>query len=134
MQKAIQLCSFLLALCLMGTGCAFPGVYKIDVQQGNIVDQQALDQLTVGMNRNQVHFLLGSPVVESTFSPEYESYLYTIQIAGGEVHRQNIFLHYDNDVLTKIEKKQILSAQLANPAEAIKLRPDYQQKDDLSVF
>ena len=110
-------------------GCAFPGVYKIDVQQGNIIDQEALDQLKVGMNRKQVHFVLGSPVVESTFDPAYESYLYTIQIAGGDVHRQNIFLYYDNDLLKKIDKRQVLSAQLANPAEARTLRPDYREEE-----
>jgi outer membrane protein assembly factor BamE len=124
MQKAVILFTtvLLIALC---AGCSFPGVYKFDVQQGNIVDQESLSQLKVGMNRKQVHFVLGSPVIESTFSPEYESYLYTIQIAGEDVHRQNIVLHYDNDVLRKIDKREILSAQMANPAEARKTRPDY---------
>ncbi len=103
-------------------GCSFPGVYKIDVQQGNIVEKKELDQLQVGMNRKQVHFVLGTPVIESTFDPSYETYLYTIQIAGGQVHRQNVTLHYDNDILQKIEKREILSAQLANPADARRTR------------
>ena len=127
MQKAVVLCATMGFWALM-TACAFPGVYKIDVQQGNIVDQTSLNQLKIGMNRKQVHFVLGSPVIENTFSPEYESYLYTIQIAGGDVHRQSIVLHYDNDLLKKIEKREILSSQLANPAEARKTRPDYVER------
>jgi outer membrane protein assembly factor BamE len=117
---------FIILICFLA-GCAFPGVYIIDVQQGNIVDEEALNQLQVGMNRKQVHFVLGSPVIESTFTPEYEAYLYTIQVAGGEVHRQNIVLFYNNDILGKLEKRELLSAQLANPAEARKTRPDYQE-------
>ncbi|WP_020405528.1 outer membrane protein assembly factor BamE [Hahella ganghwensis] len=99
-------------------GCSFPGVYKIDVQQGNIIEQETIDQLSVGLNRNQVHFIMGAPILESTFDPSYETYLYTIQLEGGDIHRQNITLYYENDILQRIEKREILSANLANPAKA----------------
>jgi len=120
MQNAIVL-SFVLIMSII-TACSFPGVYKIDVQQGNIVEQEALNQLQAGMTRQQVHFVLGSPVVESTFSPEYEAYLYTIQIAGGDMHRQRVLLFYQNDILENIEKRELLPTELANPAEASKLQ------------
>jgi len=132
MQNVVTLL-MVLSFCSLSTGilsaCSFPGVYKIDVQQGNIIEAEALDQLQPGMNRKQVHFVLGSPVLESTFSPEYESYLYTIQIAGGDIQRQNILLHYsDNGILEKIEKRTVLPAELANPAEARKIRAGYKER------
>ncbi|OZG71685.1 hypothetical protein BTA51_18750 [Hahella sp. CCB-MM4] len=109
----------LLAFALvLSTGCSFPGVYKIDVQQGNIIEQETIDQLTVGLNRKQVHFIMGAPVLESTFDPSYETYIYTIQLEGGEIHHQNITLHYQNDILQGIDKREILAADLANPAKA----------------
>ena len=120
MQKVVILI-FAIILC-QSVGCVFPGVHKIDVQQGNIIEKETLSQLKTGMNRKQVHFVLGTPVLETTFDPSYETYLYTIQVAGGEVHRQNVTLHYQNDILQKIDTKEILSEQLANPAEARKLR------------
>ena len=52
-----------LALALFSLGACgnlgFPGVYRIDVEQGNIVTQEMVDQLKPGMNRNQVRFILG---------------------------------------------------------------------------
>ncbi len=110
--------SGLLLLLSLLAGCAFPGVYKIDVQQGNIIEKETLEQLKVGLNRKQVRYLMGSPVLESTFDPSYETFIYTIQLSGGLISRQNITLHYDNDILQRIEKKEILPDNLANPAKA----------------
>ena len=120
MQKSIILSLVLLAVTttVTTTGCSVPSVYKMNVQQGNIVEKESIDQLQTGMNRRQVHFVLGSPVVESIFDPGYETYIYTVQIAGGKIHRQNITLFYENDILQKMEKRELLSAQQANPAKA----------------
>ena len=42
-------------------GCVFPGVYKINVQQGNIITEEEISQLEEGMSRSQVHSVLGTP-------------------------------------------------------------------------
>ena len=66
------------AIALLGA-CSFvgfPGVYKIDVEQGNIVDQEMADQLKPGMSRRQVRFILGTPLVEDTFNQDRWDYLY----------------------------------------------------------
>ena len=42
----------------------FPGVYKIDVEQGNIVTPEMVGQLKPGMSRRQVRFILGTPLLE----------------------------------------------------------------------
>ena len=41
----------------------FPGVYKLTIQQGNIVSQEMVDRLKPGMTRSQVQFVLGNPVL-----------------------------------------------------------------------
>ena len=46
----------------------FPGVYRINIEQGNIVTQDMADQLKPGMNRRQVRFILGTPLAEDTFA------------------------------------------------------------------
>ena len=52
-------------------------VYKLDVQQGNILSQKDIDKLRPGLTKNQVVFVLGSPVVDDAFSDNKWVYLYT---------------------------------------------------------
>ncbi|TVP61992.1 MAG: outer membrane protein assembly factor BamE [Halomonadaceae bacterium] len=95
MQKlSRQLCLILLSLTLAG---CFPGVFKINVQQGNIVDTEDLELLNPTMTRNDVHELLGTPLTRSTINPNREHYLYTFQRAGGDIERQRITIYYEDD-------------------------------------
>ncbi|WP_049780845.1 outer membrane protein assembly factor BamE [Hahella chejuensis] len=86
------------------------------------MEKEAVEQLKVGMNRRQVQYLLGSPVLESTLDPSYDTYFYSIQLSGGKIYRQNITLEYENDILVNIAKAKLLPADLANPGKAYKLR------------
>ncbi|GAA3974984.1 outer membrane protein assembly factor BamE [Allohahella marinimesophila] len=104
------------------SGCAFPGVYKIDVQQGTIVEKDATETLAVGMTREQVHYLLGSPLLEPVFTNDYENYVYTIQLSGGKIRKQHIRLEFEGDSLTRIAKLDLLPPELANPGEVYKVR------------
>lgn len=89
------LVSICLASLILLQGCSFPGVYKINVQQGNIVTTEMLDQLRPGMTKRQVHFVLGNPVVENVFDENQETYLYSFQEAGGETKTQNVTIFYE---------------------------------------
>ena len=81
-------------------GCSFPGVYKIDIQQGNVVTQDMIDQLRPGMTRRQVRFIMGNPLITDTFHPNRWDYLYSIQPGGGERYQERVSLVFDaNDQL-----------------------------------
>ena len=56
-------------------GCSFPGVYKVDIQQGNVVTQDMIDQLRPGMTRKQVRFIMGNPLITDTFHANRWDYL-----------------------------------------------------------
>tara|TARA_R110002111_G_scaffold43557_9_gene79569 strand:+ start:1331 stop:1657 length:327 start_codon:yes stop_codon:yes gene_type:complete len=86
-----------LILTLVLSGCAFPGVYKINVQQGNIVTEEELAKLNEGMPRSQVQALLGSPLMLNPADPSREYYVYTFQRRGGDIEEQRIIVHYDAD-------------------------------------
>lgn len=58
-------------------------VYKIDIQQGNIVTQDMVDKLRPSMSRSQSRFVLGTPMIQDTFHPGRWDYIYTIQPGGG---------------------------------------------------
>lgn len=81
-------------------GCTIPGVYKIDIQQGNVVTQDMIDQLRPGMTRRQVRFVMGSPLITDTFHPNRWDYLYSIKPGGGQRLQERVSLVFDqNDLL-----------------------------------
>lgn len=57
----------------------FPGVYKITIEQGNVVTQEMVDQLKPGMSKDQVEYIMGSPLLKDSFNPERWDYVYNIQ-------------------------------------------------------
>jgi outer membrane protein assembly factor BamE len=77
-------------------GCSFPGVYKIDIQQGNVVTQDMIDQLRPGMTRRQVRFIMGSPLVTDTFHANRWDYLYSMQPGGGQRQQERVSLVFDD--------------------------------------
>ncbi len=92
-----------LILTLFLSGCGFPGVYKINVQQGNIVTEKELESLSEGMPRSQVHALLGTPLMINPVDDSREYYIYTFQKSGGEIREQKIVVYYNDDQLSHYE-------------------------------
>jgi outer membrane protein assembly factor BamE len=84
-------------------GCSFPGVYKIDIQQGNVVTQDMIDQLRPGMTRRQVRFIMGNPLLTDTFHADRWDYLYSLQPGGGERQQERMTLIFNsNDQLVSL--------------------------------
>lgn len=82
------------------SGCSFPGVYKINVQQGNIVTDAELAELEEGMPKRQVQAILGTPLVINPFDTSQDFYVYTFQRRGGEIKEQRVVVHYEDDRYT----------------------------------
>jgi len=81
MQNTRRLLSL---ISLIGVTALAGCVYKIDIQQGNIVTQDMVDKLRPGMSRSQSHFALGTALIQDTFHPNRWDYIYTIQPGGGK--------------------------------------------------
>lgn len=92
-----------LILTLILSGCVFPGVYKINVQQGNILTDEELTSLTEGMSRSQVHSVLGNPLMVNPVDPSREYYIYTFQRRGGDIEEQRVIVYYNNDQYSHFE-------------------------------
>ena len=82
--------------------CSFPGVYKINVEQGNIVTQEMVDQLKPGMNRRQVRFILGTPLVEDTFNQNRWDYLYVKRNGEKVLSESRLTVEFEGDELVRI--------------------------------
>jgi len=90
MPKAIILLCTLTSLLL--TGCA---VYKIDIHQGNVVTQEMLDNLTLGMPAQRVRFIMGTPLLNDTFHNRRWDYVYSEKLGRSERKQRRITLVFD---------------------------------------
>ena len=77
-------------------GCVFPGVYKLNVQQGNIVTADMLAQLEPGMNQRQVTYIMGKPVLKNPFSQQRWDYIYTLEKRDEIVKNYKISLFFND--------------------------------------
>lgn len=82
----------------------FPGVYKIDVAQGNIVTQDLLDKLRQGMNANQVKYILGSPLIEDTFNEGRWDYYYSMKTGRtNQTKSSRVTVFFENNTYNRYE-------------------------------
>ena len=94
----------LLALSLGACGfVGFPGVYKIDVEQGNIVTQEMVEQLKPGMSRRQVRFILGTPLLEDPFNQARWDYPYVKRNGMNVLSESRLMVFFDGDSLIRYE-------------------------------
>lgn len=110
----------ILALVLLLPACSYipmaPSVYKIDIQQGNVVTQDMVSRLKPGMTRSQVRFILGTPLVADAFHPNRWDYAYRFQKAGKLIEQRHVTVVFENDLLKRIEGDVVPAAE-AVPAE-----------------
>ena len=101
MQK-ILLCFFMLLLGAC-SHVSFPGVFKIDVAQGNLVTEEMLKKLKPGMTKEQVVYVLGSPTLEDTFHADRWDYPYSYSRGGKEPTTHLLTLYFNNNLYQKSE-------------------------------
>jgi len=77
-------------------------IYKQNVQQGNALEQEDLDELYIGMNRRQVLFVLGTPSIRDPFHQDRWDYVQTYSRRGGPLVQRTVTLRFENDALTEI--------------------------------
>ena len=68
--------SLSIILLLLSTACT---VHRVDVQQGNVITKEMVDQLKQGMTKRQVQFVMGSPSIEDPFHQNRWDYIFTMQ-------------------------------------------------------
>lgn len=83
------------------TGC----VYRPNIQQGNLLDIEDIDQVQTGMTRSQVRYLLGTPMLADPFDPQRWDYIYTFKRGrSSTVERSHFVIRFDGDRVARVEK------------------------------
>ena len=93
------------ALCLFLGACSwsnFPFLYKPNVQQGNDITEAQLAQVHPGMNRNEVNYLLGNPVLTNVIDTQDVQYVYTMKEGKKSMTEKKVQLLFVNDKLKSI--------------------------------
>jgi outer membrane protein assembly factor BamE len=94
------LINLLFVLLLTMTGCS---IYKVDIQQGNVIDPKKLEQLKIGMNKKQVVFLIGNPLLTDPFHNNRWDYIHAIKPGGEKLSRKVLTLYFEGNKLVKID-------------------------------
>ncbi|WCE03658.1 outer membrane protein assembly factor BamE [Pseudoxanthomonas sp. JBR18] len=90
------------ALGLATSGCGI--IYKQPIYQGNLIDKEDVDQLEVGLSKQQVLALLGTPSVADPFHAQRWDYTSTQRTDRlGHVQMKNFTVFFDNDKVSKWE-------------------------------
>jgi outer membrane protein assembly factor BamE len=83
------------------TGC----VYRVDVQQGNLLDEEDIDSVQAGMTRSQVRFLLGTPVVEDSFQHDRWDYVYYFRRGSSNREEKRwLIVWFDGDKVKEMQR------------------------------
>jgi outer membrane protein assembly factor BamE len=111
---ALSFRKFLALAIVLGALVAASGcVYRANISQGNIVEEEDLDQVEIGMTRNQVRFLLGTPMVDDPFHQNRWDYVYYIKIGRKDATAKRwVTIVFDEDTVSEIQRNRDLAEGL----------------------
>jgi outer membrane protein assembly factor BamE len=112
-----------------------PFVYKMTVQQGNIVTEEMVDRLEPGMTKSQVRFLLGTPMLTDLFHTNRWDYTYTIRRGHNKMDLTRLTVFFKDDSLVQVQgnmRPDPKRAAQREPTELLVSVPDW--KDDRGFF
>lgn len=102
----------LLSFLVLGlSGCSI--VYKLPTRQGNVIQQDQLDKVQLGMTRDQVKFLLGTPIATSPFRTERWDYFGYYKSPHGDVSTRTVSFYFDDNKLARMDGAQLPGATAA---------------------
>jgi outer membrane protein assembly factor BamE len=106
-------------LALSTSGC----IYKLDVQQGNVVAQESVSKLKKGMTKSEVRQLLGTPLLMDPFHGNRWDYFFSTEVRGKLVERNKLSVFFENDKLVSLTGDIKPAAAPAAPAPAAATTP-----------
>ena len=120
MLQTLRILTIIVVPLIIISGCStiasdVPFVYEIDIDQGNVVDQDMVNQLRPEMTKRQVIYIMGSPLLVDPFSNNRWDYIYSEQPGGEDRIQTRIALFFAEDSLIHVGGDL---APEADPAQA----------------
>ena len=103
LQRCLRILGLALVL-MVPAGLTGGCVYRLDVQQGNLLEQKDIGAILPGMTRNQVRYLLGTPLVPQSFDNSRWDYQYYLKERRLQQPRHgHVTVHFKNDLVERVE-------------------------------
>jgi len=100
---------FMIFVLAISSGC----VYRASISQGNLIKEEDLVQLEVGMTKNQVRFLLGTPMIDDPFDKGRWDYIYFLKLRRDDASfKRWVSVFFEDDVVSEIRRDQELNPGL----------------------
>jgi outer membrane protein assembly factor BamE len=101
---------FFALFCLaIASGC----VYRAAISQGNLIKQEDLDQAEIGMTKNQIRFLLGTPMIDDPFARSRWDYIYYLKIGRKDAGQKRwVSIFFVDEKVSEIQQNQELAPTL----------------------
>ena len=102
-------CAVAVTFAMLLSGCAGFGVYRIDIQQGNLITQEQLGRVKTGMSRSDVKNALGTPLLQDVFNGNRWDYYFTNDQStkygpfGREKQKYQVTIVFADEKVAKIE-------------------------------
>ena len=101
-------------------GCSSFSPYKMDIRQGNYITPEMRKKVKVGMSRQQVSSILGSPLVSDVFHANRWDYIYRFEEKTKLVEQQRLTVYFEGEFVSRIDDSQSTEIKPAEskPAES----------------
>lgn len=110
-----------LALSLSGCSAIYDMiVFQIDVPQGNFVEESQVDKLTLGMTKEQVTYVMGSPMLVDSFDSDKWYYIYYLKPGGEPSEQSQMELVFYNGKLARISGDDAIAEKFSDKVEKYK--------------
>jgi outer membrane protein assembly factor BamE len=95
-------------------------VHRPYIQQGNFLETKDIDQVTTGMTRSQVRYLLGTPMISDPFTAQRWDYIYTLKRGRvRKIDRSHFAVYFEDDKVIRIDKLDAPEPKRARPDEGL---------------
>ncbi len=103
-MKFIKKLTLTIAILFVTTGCG----YRIDIDQGNVIDKQALARLQLGMNKEQVKRVIGAPLLTDMFHSNRWDYVqYYKSGRTQDIQEGKVSLYFTNGLLSQVKAEEM---------------------------
>ena len=97
------------AVLLTSSAC----VYRANISQGNLLEEEDVEQVALGMTQSQVRFLLGTPMIDDPFRRDRWDYVYYLKIGRRDASfKRWVSIEFEDGVVAGIRKDQELAPDI----------------------
>ncbi len=115
-MKAVLKVALLTAVLSSVSACS-SWVYRIDIPQGNFLEQKDVDKLRIAMTKEQVIFVLGNPVAANPFDNDTWHYFYALKSGSGNDFEKRLVVQFQDGRLSDISGDFAKGADFDKPLD-----------------